>query len=119
MRLIGHYLDRDIIFDLIKEDAGTWIFQTRIPAISSGYIVLELYAIDDAGNIGTAKESIVLIDFLNLTVEVLWSDLSVDKYDSGIHAKGFDNGAIAKAKDSNYTTVHFATDYGVVVLNDI
>jgi hypothetical protein len=87
MRLIGHYLDRDIIFDLVEEKAGTWTFQTRIPAISSGYIILELYAIDDAGNIGTSRESIVLIDFNNLTIEVLWNKMSATKVDSGIHAK--------------------------------
>lgn len=79
MRLIGRYLDREILFDLIQEENGRYLFKTQIPPIESGSVILELFAIDVAGNIGTRREALVLIDFKSLEIRILESGLLADE----------------------------------------
>lgn len=41
MKLIGRYLDREIIFDFIAEENGRYVFRTQIPPVESGEVILE------------------------------------------------------------------------------
>ena len=117
MTLIGRYLGREIVFNLVNQSGRTWLFDATIPAIDSGMVILELYATDDAGNVGTRLESIVLIDFNSLSVKVLWSDFDINAMDSGISASEFDSGISAVArKEKKYHSVPVVSDYKVVVL---
>jgi hypothetical protein len=99
MTLIGRYLGREIVFNLVNQFGGKWLFKAAIPAVDSGTVILELYATDDAGNVGTRVESVVMIDFDSLSVKVLWNDFR----------------AVAQ-KEKKYHSKLVVSDYRVVVL---
>ena len=116
MKLIGRYLDREIIFDFIAEENGRYLFRTQIPPVESGEVVLELFAIDDAGNVGTHRQALILIDFKSLSINVLENNLNAKQERTEFEAKLISNSYRCKEILLNEKQSRpFFSEYQVVV----
>lgn len=67
MRLIGYIDGIEVNFDFIPPDK----FTAEIPKKLNGVYIVELHAIDDAGNATSYSNIFIKIDFQNLKVEIL------------------------------------------------
>lgn len=94
-KVVGYYNDHEILFNKLSET----VFSAAFPTDLRGSIILELYAVDMAGNVGTHKESIVLIDFKNLTAGVLQTKTEAHQ-----------------RENSQYQAKEFCSDYRLKVL---
>lgn len=67
MQLIGYIDGIEVNFDFIPPDK----FTAEIPKKMSGVYIVELHAIDAAGNTSSYSNIFIKIDFQNLKVEML------------------------------------------------
>ncbi|KZL93568.1 PF13754 domain-containing protein [Clostridium magnum] len=70
MKLVGYINGIEVRFDFYPPNQ----FKAEIPKRMSGIYLLELHAIDDAGNQSNMCDMAVLIDFDKLTFKVLDSE---------------------------------------------
>jgi hypothetical protein len=67
MKLIGYLDGIEVRFDFYSPN----IFKAEIPKKMSGMYIIELHAVDEAGNQTNLCNTVVLIDFDKLTFKIL------------------------------------------------
>lgn len=71
MKLTGKIEGQPVTFTLISEESRTSVFEAEVPATLDGEYVIELTAVDDAGNITFVCQYIVTIDMANMCVHLV------------------------------------------------
>lgn len=71
MNLTGKIEGQPVTFTLIRQEGRTAVFQAAVPATLDGEYVVELTAMDDAGNVAFVCKYIVTIDMSGLCVHVV------------------------------------------------
>lgn len=71
MTLTGKIDGKPVAFSLIRQDGRISVFQAEIPATLDGEYVVELTAIDDAGNVAFVCKYLVTIDMSRLCVHLV------------------------------------------------
>lgn len=86
MTLTGKIEGQPVTFTLIRQEGRTSVFQAEVPATLDGEYVVELTAIDDAGNVAYVCKYIVTIDMSGLCVHIVplpdyWLESVGEDYD--------------------------------------
>lgn len=104
MRLIGNIDGIEVRFDFYPPN----IFKAEIPKQLDGTYILQLHAIDEAGNITNYSDIFVRIDFKQLNIEVLPSNYNFigDSMDMGV-----------VALDKNFTFKNISSDFNFMMHN--
>lgn len=71
MKLTGKIEGQPVTFTLISEEGRTSVFEAEVPATLDGEYVVELTAVDDAGNITFVCRYLVTIDMANMCVHLV------------------------------------------------
>ncbi len=84
MKLIGYADGVEVLFDFYPPDT----FKAEIPKKLNGIYIIELHAVDDAGNKNNYTNMIIAVDFNKLTFNILKQNyISNENKDSFKHLK--------------------------------
>lgn len=88
MQLIGYVDGQEIRFDFRPPSS----FTATLPQNKTGVCIVELHAIDDAGNMSAYCDSVVMIDFDRLSVRAITANFINRQHNGNLFMRAVDSG---------------------------
>jgi hypothetical protein len=112
MRLIGYVDGVQVTFTYTPPNTWTAI----IPKQLDGIYIVELHAINEAGNIANYSGMIVKIDFSNLKIEVLENDILQQEINDGFIFEELNLDILSEELDNEINTEEIEDDIEVELI---
>lgn len=107
MILIGYVDGQEIRFDFHPPSQ----FTATLPAKKSGTCIVELHAIDDAGNVSAYCDTVIMIDFDHLSVRVVKPEFMSRERSNPFNAKALCARFLSQKHGDRFTTKEIGAEY--------